>query len=72
MVNGLGAELAGRADVVRLNVADEVGQRVQAHVQTTRVPTIILLDHHGTERYRREGKLPRRQEIIAALNKIGS
>jgi|SoiMethySBSTD1v2_1073268.scaffolds.fasta_scaffold1166876_2 hypothetical protein len=67
MVDGLKRELTGRADVLRLNVADAAGQRAQAVFQTTLVPTLILLDRHGVQRYRTEGKLPRRQEILAAL-----
>ena len=39
MVDGLERELAGRARVVRLNVAEPVGAEAQARFQTTKVPT---------------------------------
>jgi hypothetical protein len=32
------------------------------------VPAIILLDGRGNELHRTEGKLPRRQQIFAALD----
>jgi hypothetical protein len=67
MVNGLESELAGRARVIRLNVAEPAGQRAEEHFGTTKVPAVILLDSAGTEVYRTEGKLPRRAEILDAL-----
>ena len=67
MVDGLERELAGRASVVRLNVADRAGAEAQERFQTTKVPAIILLDADGVQRYRTEGKLPRRQAILDAL-----
>jgi hypothetical protein len=67
MVDGLERELAGRARVVRLNVADRVGAEAQVRYQTTKVPTLILLDRDGVQRYRTEGKLPRRRAILEAL-----
>jgi hypothetical protein len=67
MVDGLERELAGRAMVVRLNVAEPAGAEAQARFQTTKVPAIILLDEDGVERYRTEGKLPRRQAILDAI-----
>jgi len=30
-------------------------------------PAVILLDGNGVERYRTEGRLPRKQAIVAAL-----
>ena len=64
MVDGLERELAGRATVVRLNVADRAGAEAQARFGTTKVPAIILLDTDGVQRYRTEGKLPRRGAIL--------
>jgi hypothetical protein len=72
MVDGLERELAGRASVVRLNVADRAGAEAQERFQTTKVPAIILLDVDGVQRYRTEGKLPRRQAILDALASISS
>jgi hypothetical protein len=67
MVDGLERELAGRARVVRLNVAESAGAEAQARFQTTKVPALIVLAADGVQRYRTEGKLPRRQAIIAAV-----
>ena len=67
MVDGLERELAGRAEVVRLNVDDRAGAEARARFGTEKVPAIILLDADDTERYRTEGKLPRRAAILASL-----
>ena len=67
MVDGLERELAGRVSVVRLNIADRAGAEARQRYQTTKVPAIILLDADGVQRYRTEGKLPRRQAIIDAV-----
>ena len=53
--------------MLRLNVADEAGERAQEHFGAEKVPTIILLDAGGNEIYRTEGKLPRKQQIREAL-----
>jgi thiol-disulfide isomerase/thioredoxin len=68
IVDRLERELDGHAEILRLNIAEEVGQRAHQRFGTTMVPAIILLDGRGTELYRTEGKLPRRQEILAALD----
>ena len=70
MVDGLERELAGRAQVVRLNIAEPAGAEAQARFGTTKVPAMILLDTNGVERYRTEGKLPRRRAILAELNRM--
>ena len=67
MVDGLERELAGRVTVVRLNVADQAGADASERFQTQKVPTIILLDADGVQHYRTEGKLPRRQAILDAV-----
>lgn len=69
MVDGLERELGGRAKVVRLNVAEPAGSEAQARFQTTKVPAIIVLDTNGAERYRTEGKLPRRRAILDAVDR---
>jgi hypothetical protein len=68
MVDGLERELAGRVRVVRLNVAEPAGAEAQARFGTMKVPAIVLLDRDGVQRYRTEGKLPRRRAILAALD----
>ncbi len=71
-MDGLERELAGRARVVRLNVAEEPGRRARERFETGKVPAIILLDGAGHEVYRTEGKLPRRPQIFEALDGIAA
>jgi hypothetical protein len=71
MVDGLERDLAGRVTVVRLNVADRAGAEAQARFGTKKVPAIILVDSNGVERYRSEGKLPRRAAILDAVASDG-
>ena len=67
-MDGLERELTDRVQIMRLNVAEEAGQRAQEHFGTTKLPAVVLLDGHGAELYRTQGKLPRRQQILAALD----
>jgi thiol-disulfide isomerase/thioredoxin len=69
MMDGIERELAGRATVVRLNVADHAGAEAQERFQTTKVPAIILMDDDGVQRYRTEGRLPRRQAILDEVDR---
>jgi hypothetical protein len=69
-VDGLERELAGRAEVLRLNVDDEIGQRAREQFGTGLVPAVILLDGRGNQLHRTEGKLPRRAQIFAALDSL--
>lgn len=69
IIAGLEQELAGRVAVLRLNVAEEVGQQARARFEARLVPTVVLLDAEGVERYRAEGRPPRRRAIAEALNR---
>ena len=51
--------MAGRLQVIRLNVDDEAGQRARAVYEVEKVPTVILLNLGGSEMYRTVGMLPR-------------
>lgn len=66
-MDGLEQELGGKAQVIRLNVAEPAGQRARERYGLEKVPAIVLLDAQGRETYRTEGKLPRKREIRAAL-----
>ncbi len=70
IMDRLERELDGHADVLRLNIAEEAGQQARERFGTTMVPSIILLDGRGAELYRTEGKLPSRQQILAALDAL--
>ena len=67
MVDGLERELAGRARVIRLNVADAIGEQARDRYGVEKVPSLILIDRNGVETYRSEGKLPRKRQITEAL-----
>lgn len=67
IVNRLEQELGDHVDVLRLNVADDVGMQARERFEARMVPTVIALDADGVERYRAEGRLPRRQAVIDAL-----
>ena len=69
-MHGLERDLTGRARVIRLNVGDEPGLRARERFGTEKVPAVILLDGAGREVYRTEGKLPRREQIFAALDDL--
>jgi hypothetical protein len=56
--------------VVRLNIAEPPGAEAEARYGATKVPVILLLDTDGTELYRTEGKVPRRQAILDALSRV--
>lgn len=52
-------ELEGRADVVRLNVHDPVGQAFTRPLSFRFTPTFILFDGDGNEVWRAVGALDR-------------
>ncbi len=67
MVDGLERELAGRARVIRLNVADAIGEQARDRYGVEKVPSLLQVDRSGVESYRSEGKLPRKQQVTEAL-----
>ena len=68
IVDGIERDLADKLDVLRVNIAEDVGQEVRERFETRMVPTVILLDAEGVERYRTEGRLPRKRDIKAAIS----
>ena len=67
IVDGIERDLSDSLDVLRVNVAEDVGQEVRERFGIRMVPTIIVLDVDGVERYRTEGRLPRKSAILDAL-----
>ena len=67
IVDGIEHDLADKLDVLRVNVADDVGQEVRERFDTRMVPAVILLDAAGVECYRSEGRLPRKRDIESAV-----
>lgn len=68
IVDGIERDLADTLDVLRVNIADEAGQEVRERFGARMVPTVIVLDADGVERYRTEGRLPRKSAIEAAVS----
>lgn len=54
-------DLAGRADVVRLNIHEPVGQAFTGALDFQYTPTFILLDGNGEEVWRSVGVFDPRQ-----------
>jgi hypothetical protein len=66
-VDGLERELQGRAQVVRLNIHDRVGQQARQLFGVRMVPAFIVFDTEGRERWRQSGEFPNRKAILQAL-----
>ncbi|HYU19091.1 MAG TPA: hypothetical protein VEQ11_10370 [Chloroflexota bacterium] len=66
-MDGLETELGERARLIRLNIAEEAGHQALREYGVKKVPTLLLLDDRGTERYRTEGRLPRKGQIKELL-----
>jgi len=67
VVDGLERELAGRAQVLRVNVAEPAGRELFSRWNLEVVPTFLVFDTNGREVYRATG-FPDRGAILKALN----
>jgi hypothetical protein len=63
-VNGIEKELAGKAEVVRVNLLSKLGQDIAARFGVTSANTSILLDGTGDVVYNHKG-MPDRKRIVA-------
>ena len=54
-VDGLEARLEGDAEVVRLNLAEDVGRAAAWRYRVSSTPTFIVFAGDGSERYRQSG-----------------
>jgi thioredoxin-related protein len=70
VVDGIERELEGKAQVLRLNVADGVSGQLAARYSVRGVPTLVVLDGEGNVVYVKIGS-PNRGEIIAAVERLG-
>jgi len=68
-VDGIERELEGRAQVLRLNVMDDVGGELAMRYGVRGVPTFVLLDGAGEVALTRTG-MPDREGIVAAVEKL--
>jgi len=68
-VDGIERNLAGRADVLRLNVTDSVGSQIAVRYAVRRVPTLVLLSGSGDVVLRQSGRL-RGQDMLNAVDEL--
>jgi thioredoxin-like negative regulator of GroEL len=55
IVDGLEKKLAGKAEVVRLDITSEVGRHAAAQYGVRGVPTLVLVDGFGQPVYNQVG-----------------
>jgi hypothetical protein len=70
-VDGLERRWGHAIRVERFNVGEDVGQEVYELLGASGVPTTVLFDADGDEIYREERKLPRPDQVEAALTDSG-
>jgi len=68
-VDGLERELAGRMQVVRLDVMSAIGRQAAHNYGASALPTFLLFDGQGQIAYRQAGLINRERvrEIITTL-----
>ncbi|GAB4426835.1 MAG: hypothetical protein Kow0031_06690 [Anaerolineae bacterium] len=69
-MDGLEQDLAGSADVVRLNALSSIGQQAAGHFGVRGLPTLILVDGSGQEVLRQIGIIrpaPVREQVEQLL-----
>lgn len=65
-MHGFKEEMAGKVDVVHLNLASAVGREVGGRYGIKMVPTSLLFDNDGRLVRRIDG-LPRKEELVQAV-----
>jgi thioredoxin-related protein len=65
VVDGLEADLAGQADVLRLSILSDVGGALARRYGVRGVPTLMVFDGAGEVIYSAAG-MPDREAIVAA------
>ena len=69
VVDGLERELEGQAQVLRLNVMDDVGGELAMRYGVRGVPAFVLLDGTGEVVLQQVG-MPEREEIVAMVAEL--
>lgn len=63
-------DLADRVGVQRVNVLTGEGRRMAGELQVDTVPTVLLFDRTGRERYREYGMAVRRGDLRRVLDDL--
>jgi thioredoxin-related protein len=69
VVDGIERALEGEVEVLRLGVTNGVGRELAIRYSVRSVPTLVLLDGNGDVVLRQAG-LPRREEVVAAAERL--
>ncbi len=69
VVDGIEQDLAGRAQVLRLNVADPVGLQIAQRYGVRNLPTLVILDDKG-QVYKQIVGVPGRREVVELVNTL--
>ncbi len=68
-MDGIEQDLEGQAQVLRLNVMDDVGGALATRYGVRGVPTFVLLDGAGEAALTQAG-IPNRAELVAAVEEL--
>ena len=69
IVDGIEKDLQGRAQVIRLDVWDEIGQLAAQRYGVRGIPTLFIFDGNGQVHDYVVG-VPNRQQVVDAVNEI--
>jgi thiol-disulfide isomerase/thioredoxin len=69
---GIQADIGNRAQVLRVDAGTPEGRRIGSRVGLDLVPTFIVFDSMGKERWRSNGRIPNRMEIVRMLVRLAS
>ena len=69
VVDGLEKKLAGKADVVRLNVMSDVGQQAAQQYGVRGVPALVVVDGNGQAVFGQAG-IPRSGQVIEQVETL--
>lgn len=69
VVDGIEKDLAGRAQVLRVGVGDEVGLQLAQRYGVHSLPTLIVLDGEGRA-YKKMIGIPNRAEVVQVVTDL--
>jgi thiol-disulfide isomerase/thioredoxin len=69
IVDGLERELAGRADVIRLDATGDLGSEMARRFSVSGLPTLLVFDGQGIVVYRQSGP-PSREKVLEAVQAV--